>query len=858
MFGVVTSALLLKVSEGEDMMMVHIHTRFCLLCGVVFLLPQYDHCHEQEHLGHEDHASDHSDMHVTEALHLQAGGDGRGPRESPTASEQDEALNRQRFYIQELFRHYGQQDRLDFNGFQSLLLSLGLGQVRVVGLDHGHLGHDNVSHLSTPEVHEHHHSHSSSHAFGQQPYSSSQSELHQEQDDSLSASGSSATCNHRTAGARKISTVTPSINNDPVDEHSQDRGRHHEHDHSDSHRKKPHHHHHKHHPKHLHRQHKGSLTGNHPVSQEPPYNVTGQSLPQQSTQPPGTRTKRPRELSKGYNKHRTAAAATVSPGLAVFPAGGVRKNSPPKNNFHTIPLTTEYHEHHDESEDEQKHKGVSDRVTDGNYNSDSSQADAHLHLKKREASDSLTDTLSVALANHPHGPAHQHEACLNLTQLLHYYGLSPHSLISPAQLSYMCPAFLYQIDRHVCIVEGSLLEPVNPVWIWGWGFISVTVISLLSLLGVILVPIIKQSCFKFLLTFLVALAVGTLSGDALLHLLPHSQGGHDHSHSSPKKSEADLLSTFDGVWKGLTALAGIYLLFIIEHCIGFFKHYKYKGVGCRKRRKGEDAKIGRKLSDHKLNRRSDIEWLHLNSLTEDSISMLAAKGAENSVLSCNSGHNDTQLTELQDQETWQHGYQSLVKENERKVKPKKHSHSHGHSHHAHCHSDQEMKDAGIASIAWMVIMGDGMHNFSDGLAIGAAFSANLTGGISTSVAVFCHELPHELGDFAVLLKAGMSVKQAIIYNLLSALMAYVGMLIGTTVGQYAHNITSWIFAVTAGMFLYVALVDMLPEMLHGDSEEHKRCQLGHFLLQNVGMLTGFTIMLLIALFEDHIILDFGF
>lgn len=65
------------------------------------------------------------------------------------------------------------------------------------------------------------------------------------------------------------------------------------------------------------------------------------------------------------------------------------------------------------------------------------------------------------------------------------------------------------------------------------------------------------------------------------------------------------------------------------------------------------------------------------------------------------------------------------------------------------------------------------------------------------------------GDFAVLLKAGMSVKQAIVYNLLSALMAYVGMLIGTAVGQYTENVTSWIFAVTAGMFLYVALVDMV-------------------------------------------------
>lgn len=56
---------------------------------------------------------------------------------------------------------------------------------------------------------------------------------------------------------------------------------------------------------------------------------------------------------------------------------------------------------------------------------------------------------------------------------------------------------------------------------WICGIISITVISLLSLLGVILIPIINQGCFKFLLTFLVALAVGTMSGDALLHLLPH-------------------------------------------------------------------------------------------------------------------------------------------------------------------------------------------------------------------------------------------------------------------------------------------------------------------------------------------------
>ena len=65
-----------------------------------------------------------------------------------------------------------------------------------------------------------------------------------------------------------------------------------------------------------------------------------------------------------------------------------------------------------------------------------------------------------------------------------------------------------------------------------------------------------------------------------------------------------------------------------------------------------------------------------------------------------------------------------------------------------------------------MIFGDGIHNLADGLAIGAAFSESYTSGLSTSIAVLCHELPHEVGDFAMLLKAGMSVKQAVCYNIL--------------------------------------------------------------------------------------------
>uniref|UniRef100_A0AAV2JWG0 Zinc transporter ZIP6 n=1 Tax=Knipowitschia caucasica TaxID=637954 RepID=A0AAV2JWG0_KNICA len=188
-------------------------------------------------------------------------------------------------------------------------------------------------------------------------------------------------------------------------------------------------------------------------------------------------------------------------------------------------------------------------------------------------------------------------------------------------------------------------------------------------------------------------------------------------------------------------------------------------------------------------------------------------------------------------------------------------HHHSQNHHPHSHSHSHglghLEGAGITSLAWMVVMGDGLHNFSDGLAIGAAFTESLSSGLSTSVAVFCHELPHELGDFAVLLKAGMTVKQAIMYNVLSAMMGYLGMGTGILIGHYAENVSMWVFALTAGLFMYVALVDMIPEMLHNNAGEHGFSHWGFFGLQNAGILLGFSIMLLIALFEHRIHLDLG-
>ncbi|XP_067687873.1 zinc transporter ZIP4-like [Haliotis asinina] len=157
------------------------------------------------------------------------------------------------------------------------------------------------------------------------------------------------------------------------------------------------------------------------------------------------------------------------------------------------------------------------------------------------------------------------------------------------------------------------------------------------------------------------------------------------------------------------------------------------------------------------------------------------------------------------------------------------------------------ESSSFSTLALMVIIGDGIHNFADGLVVGAAFSLSVTSGITTSIAIFCHELPHELGDFAVLLASGMSYKSALCWNFVSALTAFLGLYIGLSVSA-DPLVRRWIFAVTAGMFLYIALVDLLPSLINNVSRNRKLV----FAMHNVGMLSGFLCMLLIAMYEEKI------
>jgi zinc and cadmium transporter len=139
----------------------------------------------------------------------------------------------------------------------------------------------------------------------------------------------------------------------------------------------------------------------------------------------------------------------------------------------------------------------------------------------------------------------------------------------------------------------------------------------------------------------------------------------------------------------------------------------------------------------------------------------------------------------------------------------RHSHHHEHDghHHHHGHDKHEAGKAG-----WMILVGDGMHNFTDGILIAAAFLANPELGLVTGLAIIAHEIPQEIGDFIVLLNAGFSRTRAYVYNLICSLLAIAGGLLGYYTLDRASSLIPYVLVFASSGFIYIALSDLMPQM----------------------------------------------
>jgi zinc and cadmium transporter len=140
-------------------------------------------------------------------------------------------------------------------------------------------------------------------------------------------------------------------------------------------------------------------------------------------------------------------------------------------------------------------------------------------------------------------------------------------------------------------------------------------------------------------------------------------------------------------------------------------------------------------------------------------------------------------------------------------------HAHGHHH-------------GSKRSAWMVLAGDGLHNFTDGIMIAAAFLADPALGILTGMAIVAHELPQEVGDFVVLLNSGYSRARAYLLNLLCSLMALIGGVLGYFMLDKAGNLVPYVLAFASAGFLYVAISHLMPQLQRKDTLRDSLPQVG--------------------------------
>ena len=158
----------------------------------------------------------------------------------------------------------------------------------------------------------------------------------------------------------------------------------------------------------------------------------------------------------------------------------------------------------------------------------------------------------------------------------------------------------------------------------------------------------------------------------------------------------------------------------------------------------------------------------------------------------------------------------------------------------HCHIPTSKNHPHPFAI--MNMIGDSVHNFIDGLIIGASYLTSLQIGFATTVAVILHEIPQEIGDFGVLIHGGFKRNKALFLNFITALTAVLGTIVSLLIGSYFENLTNFLLPFAIGSFIYIASSDLIPEL-------HKETNPMKSVIQLVMLVVGIAVMFSLLLLE---------
>lgn len=171
-------------------------------------------------------------------------------------------------------------------------------------------------------------------------------------------------------------------------------------------------------------------------------------------------------------------------------------------------------------------------------------------------------------------------------------------------------------------------------------------------------------------------------------------------------------------------------------------------------------------------------------------------------------------------------------------------HNHHHEHDGHHHPPgHDAHEAGRGGLA--VLVGDGLHNFCDGILIAAAFLVDPKLGALTALSIAAHEVPQELGDFIILVNAGLTRRRALLFNVMSSMMAMLGGVVGYFLLADSRGLLPYVLVLAASSFIYIALADLMPQMQKRTS---LRASLPQFVLVGAGVAIVYT---LTVVFHSH-------